>query len=568
MLLRTRDGHVLVVRDNGAAPLAGVRNARAVAGASGLACVVDAAGAVQCVGDSPAGTAGPAHSDALVAVPRVTGARAIRAGGSGEVTRACALAGNDGELWCWGTMYVSGSAPAPFGPVRVARGVRDFAVSDFIAVIAEGDRVGAVYLDARARPSAIESWRRGLSVPVAIALKHTTILVVGADGRVSSTDGAAVPPTPIDGADRIRGLVGADDHVCASREDGVVLCWGDGTQGQLGPRVSLRSDAPVRVEGLTDVVDLGASEETTCAVRRSGEVLCWGGAPGGYDPNPPTAPRPNRVTRALEIELFAVGSGCARRADSVVCWGGIGAVDAMDDEGENERPPSVVRGLRDVAQILVDDRNTFACARQNGGAVSCWGRFDRVHGDWGIHASSSAPRAIRGVSATRLVNWRWKVCALSADGNASCWHSPDTVEGDDALPALQPRREPALAGAIDADGGCSLALREVRCKVLEREAARPLEGGTQMSAGRALGCARLRDGQVACWELTPTAVFRTDPRPVPGLRDAVEVAAGSEHACARVTSGAVYCWGSDLRGQLGRGDRVERGQRPAPLVLP
>jgi len=78
-------------------------------------------------------------------------------------------------------------------------------------------------------------------------------------------------------------------HTCAivpesvGDEVGRVLCWGAGSERQLGRPGAFREDSPmpasaVDEEGtpITDAVDLALGVEHTCVLRSDGEVLCWG----------------------------------------------------------------------------------------------------------------------------------------------------------------------------------------------------------------------------------------------------------------------------------------------------
>ena len=44
----------------------------------------------------------------------------------------------------------------------------------------------------------------------------------------------ALSPTPITGIERAVQATGGWYHLCALRDDGAVLCWGDGNFGQRG----------------------------------------------------------------------------------------------------------------------------------------------------------------------------------------------------------------------------------------------------------------------------------------------------------------------------------------------
>ena len=78
-------------------------------------------------------------------------------------------------------------------------------------------------------------------------------------------------------------------------------------------------------------------------------------------------------------------------------------------------------------------------------------------------------------------------------------------------------------------------------------------------------CVRSKDGTAACWgdnrkgQLGDgTATSRTEPAPVTGAADVVEIDAGGDHSCARRSSGKVECWGDNAQGELGDGTTVDR----------
>ena len=61
----------------------------------------------------------------------------------------------------------------------------------------------------------------------------------------------------------------------------------------------------------------------------------------------------------------------------------------------------------------------------------------------------------------------------------------------------------------------------------------PLQAVIDLSAGT---CAITTGGRVQCRQADRW-------RPIPGLRDVVELAGGDNHTCARTSAGAVHCWG-------------------------
>ena len=78
-------------------------------------------------------------------------------------------------------------------------------------------------------------------------------------------------------------------HTCALKNDGGVLCWGEGEHGRLGnDNTTDDRSYPVAVVGedtdddgngngeLTGIIQISVGREHTCAVKSNGEVLCWG----------------------------------------------------------------------------------------------------------------------------------------------------------------------------------------------------------------------------------------------------------------------------------------------------
>ena len=59
-------------------------------------------------------------------------------------------------------------------------------------------------------------------------------------------------------------IAGGQDHTCAVRSDGAVLCWGLNSWGQLGDG-SLNSNAsPVVVIGITSAISVAAGQRCEC----------------------------------------------------------------------------------------------------------------------------------------------------------------------------------------------------------------------------------------------------------------------------------------------------------------
>ncbi len=65
-------------------------------------------------------------------------------------------------------------------------------------------------------------------------------------------------------------------HTCGLLATGVVQCWGNNFNGQLGNNSSTPSPTPVAVSGLTTATQVSAGGNHSCARLASGGVQCWG----------------------------------------------------------------------------------------------------------------------------------------------------------------------------------------------------------------------------------------------------------------------------------------------------
>ncbi|MGB1014108.1 MAG: RCC1 domain-containing protein, partial [Nannocystaceae bacterium] len=85
----------------------------------------------------------------------------------------------------------------------------------------------------------------------------------------------------------------------------------------------------------------------------------------------------------------------------------------------------------------------------------------------------------------------------------------------------------------------------------------------ELAAGGDRTCAIEQSGLVKCWGYGPLGdgTEETSAKPV-GVRvkaDIVDLELGDYHMCGRSSKGDLYCWGSNYMGELGLGNRRDRG---------
>lgn len=258
---------------------------------------------------------------------------------------------------------------------------------------------------------------------------------------------------------------------------------------------------------------------------------------------------------------------CTAPAEPACGDGARQATEACDD-GNNVAGDGCGDCRRVVQVVLGSDGSTagHGCVRLDNGWVQCWGT-NRV-GELGVgdklNTLARVGRAFRlgvGRRATALAAASSYSCALLDDGSVKCW-------GQGALGA-------GTSQPVGDDPG------EVG------DAIAPVDLGTGRTAkaiASSLGvtCAILDDDRLKCWGSNFSGQLgqgdRVNRGYAPGeLGDRLPpielgvgrrvraVSPGSSHACALLDNGQVKCWGDNAVGQLGLGDERARGNDPGEM---
>jgi alpha-tubulin suppressor-like RCC1 family protein len=388
-------------------------------------------------------------------------------------------------------------------------------------------------------------------------------------------------------------------HSCALLRDGSVKCWGYNAMGQLGVPGASRGGEPQQMGSNLPAIDLGQGQEArsiaagsyhTCAVVADGSVKCWGAGWGRVDAASPGIPAVNLGTGLRAIEVVAGSSvgasshSCARLDDGrVKCWGvnERGQLGLGDTVGSSYAPremgdklPFVELGSgRKVVQLTA--RSEHTCARLDNGAVKCWGSNyagqlglgdTRNRGDEPGEMGDALPPVDLGPgrTAVQVSSGHAHTCAVLDDGSLKCWGS--NREGQLGLGDTVSRG--------DRPGSMGSSLPPVNLGTGRR--------ALRVACGEARTCAVLDDGTLRCWgrnfsgelglgDSLPRGDKATDVGRLPVVdlgtgRTVMQLDLGAKwHSCAVLDDGSVKCWGGNGLGQLGLGDKEDRGDAPGEM---
>ena len=238
----------------------------------------------------------------------------------------------------------------------------------------------------------------------------------------------------------VRAITAGGAHTCALTTAGSVKCWGANDSGQLGNGTETNTSTAVDVLGLTNgVVAIEAGGHHTCAVSSSGVVKCWGDNEDGQVGDGTTADKNTPVdvmglTKGAHMIALGGYHTCAvTTSGGAMCWGDNSQGQLGNGAEADKTAPSAVAGLsRGISAIsagsgFVGESEAFVsahtCAVTTAGGVLCWGNNDDGELGAGGSVDQNTPVEVAGLTAgiRAIAAGGLHTCALTQEGTAKCW---------------------------------------------------------------------------------------------------------------------------------------------------
>lgn len=332
-------------------------------------------------------------------------------------------------------------------------------------------------------------------------------------------------------------VTGGAEHTCATRTTGELYCWGKNAYGQLGDGATTNRNTPTRVGTATDWVRLGAGPEHTCASKADGTLHCWGWNGFGQLGSTGTTSvvKPVRaITGATGTVASDQGHSCATLADGTVrCWGWNSQHMLSDGTTVNKtRPVMSAAAITNAARPISGLGRYHSCVHRADNRLSCWGY--NAHGQLGIGSttlSQTPVDTLGGAVWQTAAAGYYHTCGVRTNGTLWCW-------GYNAY------------GQVGNSGTSNVTS--------------PVQSGTatnwaKVTAGQYYSCGLRTNGSLWCWGRNNgyqlgdnTVTTRTAPIQI-GTASWLEVAAGQTHTCGLQSDRRLWCWGSGGSGRLGTG---------------
>ena len=290
--------------------------------------------------------------------------------------QTCAIAG--GSAYCWG---------------------RTPGTSD-VTLVKPGAAVDLPTVTAIATSSATDDADETLGVACAISADRVYCWGASEHGELGILGSGAAMPHFIDNTIGAHAVAAGGDHACAIVVD-ELACWGADGSGQLGDEAASSANCPdgpcstsavAATGGAVTAISAGRSH--TCATTPSSGVVCWGAGSDfelGND-HPTSEATPEAITVELTVSHVAAGSRhtCATDDDgSAWCWGANEAGQAGQTGMSTVGAATELAGIGGISAIAAGDADTCAIVGAPSGQVFCWGT--NAAGQLG--AAGSAPPA-------------------------------------------------------------------------------------------------------------------------------------------------------------------------------
>lgn len=203
-------------------------------------------------------------------------------------------------------------------------------------------------------------------------------------------------------------VAGAFSNVtCAKMTDGLLKCWGNNTNGQLGIGTNTTQPSIVNVTGLPEPSPLGVAvgQQAVCIIRNNGagNVRCWGGGTSGQLGNGLSTSQnmPSLSSDVIGLDGVVSIKGnsdhfCAlTNTKELKCWGFNADSQLGDGTTVNRNTPVTQTLGEDVFDFSVG--NNYVCARFINGNGKCWG--NNTNGIFGNGTVTNSTTPVLGLGS-------------------------------------------------------------------------------------------------------------------------------------------------------------------------
>jgi alpha-tubulin suppressor-like RCC1 family protein len=282
----------------------GLSDVTAIAAGQNYSLALLANGTVMAWGSNGSGELGDGSTSSGQATPApvhgLSGVRAIAGGGASGDTSLALL--SNGTVVAWGENEFG-----ELGNGTLAQRDEPVAVSGLSEVSAIA--VGSTSLALR-DDGTVMAWGDGNSGQMGIGTFE-------GPAECFPHNFCATTPTEVHGLAHVRAIAAGASHSLALLDDGAVMAWGQGWQGQLGDGSRENRDLPTLVNDLSEATTIAAGENFSLAYGANTEDFAELRPPGHIHPSAPltNAQKLTAALRACTRKPKRERAACVRRAE-------------------------------------------------------------------------------------------------------------------------------------------------------------------------------------------------------------------------------------------------------------
>jgi hypothetical protein len=262
------------------------------------------------------------------------------------------------------------------------------------------------------------------------------------------------------------------NHTCGLGSSGVALCWGDGTDGQLGIGTNLAVNGVPMAVGVQPIGSIAAGGRHTCAsIATAGGmsaflVWCWGANDSGQLASPSNPSGKNMPVAAVDkagVQLLGttltggLGHTCMLKLDGTSwCWGSDTMGELGDGATAAQNTPVQVAAIGTHALALAAGSH-FTCALRDDGTVDCFGQNDHAQSGGPDGAPVAVATSVGLSGATSVAAGTTVGCSRLGGARLDCWGADATV--------AEVKTSDVGAIAVGATDRCSASAASIDCLV-------------------------------------------------------------------------------------------------------
>jgi alpha-tubulin suppressor-like RCC1 family protein len=231
-------------------------------------------------------------------------------------------------------------------------------------------------------------------------------------------------------------------HSCGITDSGVLKCWGNGSDGQLGTGTSTSSLTPAVVPGGFAYSAVATGAYHTCGIRRTGSALtCWGynisGQLGDGTQTSRSLPTVIDSGTAYASVTTHMHHTCGITTSGVLkCWGENASHQLGDGTMTGRSLPTVID--TGTAYATVATGPDYTCGITSSGALKCWGTENGI--------TLPVPEIIDAGTpyASISLGYRHR-CGITTSGVLKCWG--ENSSGQLGIGSFEPQTSPMVVDA-------------------------------------------------------------------------------------------------------------------------